>query len=125
MPPNGWIKGNFDGAAKGNLGRVGCGGVLRDEVGNVIDAIAIPIGKSNSHIAEATAALYNIKLVVELGYSKLWLEGDSLNIINTLNNKNAISWSIEAMIMEIKTLIQKFEKVAISHIYHEANGVSD
>ena len=115
----------MDGAGKGNLGRAGCGGVLRDEVGNFIDAIAIPIGISNSHIAEATAALYTIKLVVDLGYSKLWLEGDSLNIINTINNKNEISWSIEATVMEIKTLIQKFEKVVISHTYREVNGVDD
>ena len=27
--------------------------------------------------------------------------------------------------MEIKTLIQKFEKVVISHTYHEANGVAN
>ena len=48
--PNGWIKGNFDGAAKGNLGRAGCGGVLRDHTDNIIDVIAIPIGNSNSRI---------------------------------------------------------------------------
>ena len=93
-PPNGWIKGNFDGAAKGNPGRAGCGGVLRDQVGNVIDAIIVPIGYSNSHIAEAIAALYTMKLAVELGHPKLWLEGDSLNIINILNNKNSITWLI-------------------------------
>ena len=125
VPPNGWIKGNFDGAAKGNLGRAGCGGVLRNHIGNVIDAIAVPIGHSNSHIAEATAALYTMKLAVDLGYSKLWLEGDSFNIINTLNNKNSISWSIEAKVMEIKSLIQHFDKVVISHTYREANGVAD
>ena len=94
-------------------------------MGNVIDAIAVPIGHSNSHIAEATSALYTIKLVDDLGYSKLWLEGDSLNIINTLNNFFKISWSIEATVMEIKSLIQKFEKVVISHTYREANGVVD
>ena len=66
-----------------------------------------------------------MKLAIDLGYSKLWLEGDSLNIINTLNNKNSISWSIEATVMEIKSLIQKFEKVVISHTYREANGVAD
>ena len=125
VPPNGWIKGKFDGVSKGNLGRVGCGGVLRDHVGNVIDAITVPIGHSNSHIAEATTTLCTMKLAIDLWYSKLWLEGDSLNIINTLNNKNSISWSIEAMVMEIKSLIQKFEKVVISHTYREANGVAD
>ena len=40
-PPIGWIKGNFDGVAKGNSGRVGCGGVLRDHTDNIIDAIAM------------------------------------------------------------------------------------
>ena len=124
-PPNGWIKGNFDGAAKGNLGRVGCGGVLRDHVGNIIDAIAVPIGHSNSHIVEATTALYTMKLAADLGHPKLWLEGDSLNIINILNNKNTITWSIEATVMEIKSLINKFEKFIISHTYREANGVAN
>ena len=57
-PPNGWIKGNFDGAAKGNPRRVGCGGVLRDNFGNIIDVIAIPIGNSNSHIVEANYSIH-------------------------------------------------------------------
>ena len=66
-PPRGWIKGNFDGAAKGNPGKVGCGGIIRDHVGNTIDAIAIPIGISTSHRAEATASLYTMKLAIETG----------------------------------------------------------
>ena len=98
---------------------------MRDHVGNVIDVIIIPIGHSNSHITKATARLYTMKLAVDFGYPKLWLEGDSLNIINTLNNKNSISWSIEATVMEIKSLIHKFEKVVISHTYQEANGVAN
>lgn len=105
VPPNGWIKGNFDRVVKGNPRRVGCGGVLRDHVGNIIDTIAVPIGQFNSHIAEVTTSLYTMKSVVDLGFPKLWLEGDSLNIVNILNNKNSSSWSIEAMIKEIKSLI--------------------
>ena len=66
-----------------------------------------------------------MKLAVDLGHPKLWLEGDSLNIINTLNNKNSITWSIETTVMEIKSLINKFENVFISHTYRKANGVVD
>lgn len=124
-PPNGWIKVNFDGAAKGNSGRARCGGVLRDHVGNVIYAITVPIGHSNSHISEATTSLYTIKIAVDLGYPDLWLEGDSLNIVNILNKKNSISWTIEATVMEIKSQVHKFEKVFISHTYREANGAAD
>lgn len=39
-PPMGWIKGNFDGTAKGNLGKAGCGGVLRDHTSRIVDVIA-------------------------------------------------------------------------------------
>ena len=124
-PPIGWIKGNFDGAAKGNPGRAGCGGVLRDHASNIIDVIIVPIGNSNSHIDEATATLYTMKLATDLGCLKLWLEGDSLNIINMLNNKKSFTWLIQVIVMEIKSLINKFEKVIISHTYHEANGVAD
>lgn len=56
-----------------------------------------------------------MKLAGDSGYPKLWLEGDSLNIINMLNNKNSITWSIEATVMEIKSLINKSEKIIISH----------
>ena len=67
-PPMGWLKGNFDGAVKGNPGKAGCGRVLRDHIDNIIDAIAIPIGISNSHKAEATVALYTMQIVVETGF---------------------------------------------------------
>lgn len=33
VPPQGWIKLNFDGAVKGGLGVAGCRGVIRDEGG--------------------------------------------------------------------------------------------
>ncbi len=98
---------------------------MRDHMVNVKDVIAIPIGRTNSHIAEATTTLYTMKIAVDLGCPNLWLEGDSLNIVNILNNKSSISWSIDATIKEIKYLIQKFEKFVISHTFQEANGVAD
>ena len=42
-----------------------------------------------------------------------------------LNGKSSVTWSIDANLMEIKTLMGKFEKVAFSHIYHEGNIVVD
>lgn len=55
----------------------------------------------------------------------LWMEGDSLNIINMINSKSLITWSIEASMMEIKTLMDKFEKVIFSHSYNEGNAIAD
>ena len=67
-PPMGWLKGNFDGVAKGNPGKASCGRVLRDHTGNIIDDIAIPIGISNSHKAKATATLYTMRIAVETSF---------------------------------------------------------
>ena len=69
----GWIKGNFDGATKGNPGKVGCGGVLRDHTCRIIDAIAIPIGISTSHKAKTMATLYTMRLAMDIGYQNLWM----------------------------------------------------
>jgi len=124
-PSIGWIKGNFDGKAKGNTGKVGCGGVLRYHSSNIIDVIAIPIGTSTSHKAKATTTLYMMTLAVKTSYWYLWMEGDSLNIINMLNDKSLTTWSIEASVTKIQTLMDKFEKIIFSHIYHEGNVVAD
>ena len=67
-PPLGSIKGNFDGATKGNPSRAGCGGVLRNHSSNIIDAIAIPISSSTAHKVKANAALYMMRLAVKTGY---------------------------------------------------------
>ena len=87
----GWIKGNFDGSTKGNLRKARCRGVLRDHYSRVLDAIAIPMGKYTGHKEEATTALFIMRMLIEFGFKNLWLEGDSLNIINMLNKKSLIT----------------------------------
>lgn len=124
-PPMGWLKANFDSSAKGNLGRVGCGGVLRDFYARVMDAIIVPIGSSTSYRVEVSTSLFVVRRVVRNGYQKLWLEDDSLNIINTLNNKNYATWTIEAIIEEIEKLLNTFDNIHISHSYQETNKVAN
>ena len=53
------------------------------------------------------------------------MEGDSLNIINMLKCKSLVTWSIEDSVMEIKSLMNKFEKVFISHSFHKGNAVAN
>ena len=40
-----------------------------------MDVVAIPIGKSTSHKAEATAALYSVRLAVNSGYRRILVIG--------------------------------------------------
>lgn len=62
FPPNSWFKDNFDGAAKGNPGPTGCGGVIRNGVGFCIGVVAFPFGIQTNHLIESMGTLKTIKL---------------------------------------------------------------
>ena len=64
---------------------MGCGIVIKNEESYTIGAMAIPIGVQTNHIEEASATLYGLSLAKSLNLSKVWLEGDSLNIVKFLN----------------------------------------
>lgn len=124
-PPNGWIKANFDGASKGNPGKARCGGVLRDYNCNIIRARDIPLGITTSHKAEMTGAHYMIKLARDTKCRNLWLEGDSKNIVNILNEKNDPAWDISNLLRDYKNDLNFFHKVFMSHNYRETNTLAN
>jgi hypothetical protein len=51
-PPSGFLKLNFDGVEKGNLGWAGVGGVIRDNGGNIIRLYVRSLGNSTNNAAE-------------------------------------------------------------------------
>lgn len=124
-PPIGWLKANFDGFAKGNLGRARCGGVLRDHNSRVVDVVAIPIRLCTSHRAKVSIALFIVKKVVEIGHHNLRLEGDSLNIINMLNNNYSIMCNVEMVIRETKNILNSYEIFFTTHIFREGIRVAN
>lgn len=119
------MKINFDGASKGNPGVAGCGVVLRDEWGICKIIKCIPIGKQTNHVTEAMAAYHGIILAKEAKCTKVWCEGDSLNIINCLNMKFPPSWSISNAIKATRKISEEFEMCVFTHVYREANSCAD
>ncbi|CAJ2661977.1 unnamed protein product [Trifolium pratense] len=51
-PPNGWCALNIDGAAKSNLQRAGCGGVLCDAEGRWIEGFAKYLGYTSAYMTK-------------------------------------------------------------------------
>lgn len=78
-----------------------------------------------NHFTEANAARKIVKFALASGIENLWLEGDSLNILNCLNGFSTPSWTIMNIIKELKSDLGKFSKTYISHVYREANSVVD
>ena len=48
-----------------------------------------------NHFVEAMTTLQITNLAKDQGISKLWLEGDSMNIVNCLNEVVRPSWNID------------------------------
>ena len=80
LPPEGSHKANFDGAAKGNPGPSGCGGIIRNCHGGGVATLSYPLGNQTNHYVEVSNALHTTKLSLDVGVKKLWLE-DYSNII--------------------------------------------
>lgn len=59
-PPQGWYKINFDGASKGNPRIAGCGLIIRNENGDCLGIIAIPIRDQTNHVVESSVAIYGL-----------------------------------------------------------------
>ena len=125
LPPESCCKANFDGASKGNLGPSGCNGIIRNSYGEGIMAFSLPLGTQSNHFAEAKDAYEAIKLAFDMGFRWLWLEGDSKNIIDCIKCIIQPSWTISNIIEGTHAIMDKFERVYVTHVYREANFMAD
>jgi len=86
VPEGGWYILNTDGAAKGNPGRDGAGGVLRGDRGEWILGFAENLGVCSSVKAEIRAILRGLKLAKAGLVPKLWIQADSNVVVRMLTN---------------------------------------
>ena len=87
--------------------------------------MAIPIGDQTNHVAEACTALHGLLYAKSMNLRKIWVEGDSLNIINCLNKITKPSWTINNIILKAIHIINSFETCIITHNFREANHTAN
>lgn len=83
------------------------------------------LGNQKNHYAEVATTCHSLVLAKNQGVSKLWLEGDSLNVINCLLKKYPPSWSIVHFINDSIAILNSFEEIKVFHIFREANRLVD
>ena len=88
-------------------------------------AFSQPLGFQTNHFLEAKVACKIVKLAFDMGIKKLWLEGDSNNIIRCIKFITQPSWSIANIIEETRSILEYFECVYVTHVYREANTMED
>ncbi|KAH9293663.1 hypothetical protein KI387_041132, partial [Taxus chinensis] len=124
-PEENVVKLNFDGASKGNLGLAGGGGILRNNEGDWLFVYVGPLGWQTNNMAEARALLWGVLLAKEKGFKDIQIEGDSLIIINALNNQGSINWPLRNILNDVKETLKYFVKVSYNHTLRQGNKCVD
>ncbi|XP_049378041.1 uncharacterized protein LOC125842768 [Solanum stenotomum] len=124
-PPDGWVKINTDGSALGNPGKIGAGGIIRDQSGKMLLAFATPLGEGSNNQAEVAATLFGMTWSLQLGYRNVILEVDSQLLVDCIENKTNPHWGINTQLLKLQALTRQANEFKCKHTFREANFVAD
>lgn len=72
---------------------------------------------TNNNVAEIRASLLGLRLEIKMGAKKIYLEGDSLIIINAIRSNRAPNWILAKWLIPIRDIITKMEHFKATHIW--------
>jgi len=125
-PSAGWKVLNIDGAVMDTQGRVGAGGVIRDEAAKWIVGFSEYLGACSVLKAEVRALLRGLKIAQELGVTKLWIYTDSSTLISMITNPSTWKTEVSPLIHQcVQLLVWPGWETQVSHCFREINQVAD
>lgn len=125
-PEKGWTKLNYDGSCKCKTGKASIGGIFRNHNAEFLLGYAESIGQSNSTIAELAALVRGLEIVLENGWSDIWLEGDSKSLVDIISQRRqAKCTQVQMHVARINLIIPEIKNCILTHIYREGNRAAD
>jgi len=124
-PPRTTYKLNTDGSALHNFGKIGGGGILRDDQGSIVYAFPVLLGEGTNNQAEVQAACFGLNWCVPHGYTNIILEVDSELLTKWLLQVAIPPWKIHRYIQELQILANQCGFFQGVHTYRKANGTAD
>ena len=132
-PREGFFKLNFDGASKGNPGRAGFGGILRNARGQAVWVFFGYIGQDTNNSAELEGLLHGLLLAQENQCFPLVVEGDSRVILGMAAkiqagqpaSKVSNTWRLEGRLERLGDMLKALDACTWSHIRRNGNKVAD
>lgn len=113
-----FIKVNFDGAAKGNPGEVGIGGLFRDDMGKTLRVYVMDYGNATNNEGELHALKRGLEIAIREQFQKLQVEGDSKMAIEMVKKlQQGTQWENINERWRTTCLVQEISKI-IRKIYH-------
>lgn len=125
-PRVGWVKLNTNGAAKGNPGPTGAGGLIRGHRGELFEIFASNCGACSCTRAELLAILRGLSVAWNGVHRKVHVEVDSETVVRMLDGDPPTRSTYIHLIRKCRALISREEwEVKVTHCFREANRTAD
>ncbi|PRQ55230.1 putative ribonuclease H-like domain-containing protein [Rosa chinensis] len=108
-----------------STGKIGAGGVIRDQLGNWITGFQVNLGTGEILDAEAWGLLYGLKLVLNLHISHLEVESDSAILVQLMQKAEFSLHPLGSLLKGCSNIMDAMENAHLSHIFRECNMTAD
>ncbi|KAL2939927.1 hypothetical protein RDABS01_001309, partial [Bienertia sinuspersici] len=123
-PPEGFYKINTD-AAVITEGRMGCGAVMRDSLGDVMVSMCDTMqGNVEVEVMEALAVRRGLEIAIEVGLKNVILETDNIQLYYHLSKRKSDSTSFGLIVQDILWQGSKCLSISYSHVKRNGNTVA-
>lgn len=103
----------------------GFGGLIRDHKGEPICAYASKASHDDIFMVELWAIWRGLVLALSLKIDTIWIESDSLSVVNTINRKQPHGPKPSNCLNHIWKMLKKIERYQVTHTWREANRAAD
>ena len=116
----------FDGGSRGNPGLCGAGAVIYKDNKEEFALSYRLTGKHTNNYAEYTALIIGLRKALEENITHLYVEGDSLLVINQCTGKYKVHTpSLFPLYHQSRDLIKKFIYISLHHVKRNKNKRAD
>jgi hypothetical protein len=124
-PKEGFVKLNWDAAINRRSNRMGAGVIARDETGMVVAALSASRPSiTDPATAEAIVAWMMADFCCKLGFRRVVLEGDSMEVVTALKRGGNCSERYGHFVDDARQLLNSLELWHVHHVGREANTVA-
>ncbi|XP_048494306.1 uncharacterized protein LOC125494668 [Beta vulgaris subsp. vulgaris] len=124
LPPTTFVKINVDAHVRHDVG-VSFGMVIRDEGGNVVAAGVRRIASNwRPALAEAGAAQFGVEVARRMGFEKVMLESDSINVVQAIRQRQRGAAPIFLLFDDIIDMSSYFSSFQCSHVKRAGNTIA-
>ena len=115
-----------DGAARGNPGEAGCGAVICDANGAVVQELSRYLGHATNNVAEYEALLIGLEALLKSGKKQIRVQSDSQLLVRQLNGEYRVKdEKLKTLFERATSLLRQFERCRILHVPREENKLAD